>query len=339
MQAQHAKQIGILLVNLGTPDSHEPKDVYRYLIEFLTDYRVIDFSWLKRQLLVRGIIVPARYRQSAKSYRKIWMKDGSPLMVYSQKVKKLLQNALPSNYHVEIAMRYQNPSIEKGVVALMKKNLDEMIVLPLFPQYASATTGSVHQRVMSILSGFLTIPKVTLINQFATHPSYVDAVCTIAKSFPISQYDHVLFSFHGLPRRQLIKADCNQHCTKVETCCHQLNPNNKDCYGAQCYATAHAIASTLGIKNYTVCFQSRLGKEPWIEPYTSECIKSLGQAGDKKVLVFCPSFVADCLETIYEIGTEYALEFKQAGGEQLDYVPSLNDHPQWIKALQEIIKG
>lgn len=337
MQTLHTKQIGLLLVNLGTPKSPHPKDVYRYLIEFLTDSRVIDFSWIQRQLLVRGIIVPARYKQSAKSYQAIWMPEGSPLMVYSQRVKDMLKASLPSNYNVEIAMRYQSPSIASGIEALMKNKPDEIIVLPLFPQYASATTGSIYQRVMEVLSGYLTIPKITLINQFATHPSYIDAVSTIAKKFPIHDYDHILFSFHGLPERQLVKADCHQRCTKSKTCCHEFNSFNKDCYAAQCYATANAIASSLEIKNYTICFQSRLGKEPWIEPYASDSIKSLAMQGKKSILVFCPSFVSDCLETIYEIGTEYSEEFKHAGGERLDYVPSLNDHPQWIKAIQDII--
>ncbi len=336
MQTDKSKQIGLLLVNLGTPDSPKPKDVYRYLIEFLTDSRVIDLSWLRRQLLVRGIIVPARYKQSAKSYQAIWTSEGSPLLFYSQRVKDLLQKALPANYSVEIAMRYQNPSIASGLESLMKKNLDELIVLPLFPQYASATTGSIYQRVMELLSKYLTIPKVTLINQFATHPSYIEAVCTVAKKYQIEDYDHVLFSFHGLPQRQLRKADCHQRCTQSTTCCQQLNSYNKDCYAAQCYATANAIASSLKLEKYTVCFQSRLGKEPWIEPYASDCIKSLAEKGNKRVLVFCPSFVADCLETIHEIGVEYAAEFSHAGGEHLDYVESLNDHPQWVKALQDI---
>lgn len=324
IQEDQNKRVGILLVNLGTPDSPNPKDVRRYLLEFLTDGRVIDLPWLQRQLLVRGAIVPRRYKQSAASYKAIWTDEGSPLMAYTRRVKDQLQEALPQCI-VEMAMRYQNPSIEKAIDSLLRQNLDELVVLPLFPQYASATTGSIYQRVMEVLGGYLTLPRLTLIDQFATHPQYIKAICEIARAYPIDEYDHILFSFHGLPRRQLVKGR------------KEPSGGDKRCYSAQCYATAQAVALQLGLKDYTVCFQSRLGKEPWMEPYTSDCINLLAVKGAKRVLVFCPSFVADCLETIFEIGVEYAEEFKHAGGERLDYVRSLNDHPQWVKAIQAIV--
>lgn len=330
--------IGILLVNLGTPDSPHPKDVYRYLIEFLTDERVIDFPWLPRQLLVRGLIVPFRYRQSARSYRAIWTEEGSPLMVYGQRVKTMLQTRMKEGVVVELAMRYQNPSLKSVIDKLLRQGVDHLVVLPLFPQYASATTGSVHERVMKILSQYQVIPKITLINNFATHPAYIEALCETAKDYDIAAYDHILFSFHGLPKRHVVKADQQGHCQKKNECCLVHCDKNRNCYSAQCYATAQHLAQALSIENYSICFQSRLGKDPWLEPFTSEVIQQLAKQGKKKVLVFCPSFVCDCLETIYEIGVEYKEEFLHAGGEKLDFVRGLNDHPKWIEALENILK-
>lgn len=332
-------QTGVLLVNLGTPNSPKPKDVYRYLIEFLTDSRVIDMPWFQRQLLVRGLIVPTRYKQSAKAYANIWTKEGSPLMVYGNQVKEALQDSLGDSYKVELAMRYQEPSIKKTLDGLLKQQIQYLIVVPLFPQYASATTGSVLQCVQENLSQYQVIPKVTLIDQFFDHPKMIAAFCEMAKNHDIGSYDHVLFSFHGLPERHLKKADRNDYCRYNKSCCNEPCSKNISCYAAQCYGTANAIAKKLNLPqdHYGVSFQSRLGKDPWLKPYTSEVIANLAKCGKKRVLVFCPSFVCDCLETIYEIGVEYSEEFKHAGGEQLDLVPGLNAHPQWIDALKHIV--
>lgn len=329
----------VLLVNLGTPDSARPRDVYRYLIEFLTDRRVIDTSWLSRQLLVRGVIVPFRFRQSAKAYQQIWTKEGSPLKVYGKKVESLLQNQLGENYAVALAMRYQNPSIKDALTKLMRHKPHHLIVLPLFPQYASATTGSVNQKVMEEISQWEMIPKITMINQFATHPHLINAFCQAAAPFDLKTYDHILFSFHGLPQRQIQKIDNCNHCFKAVNCCDSLNKNNRDCYSAQCYATGHAIAKELCLDkdHYSISFQSRLGKEPWLEPFTADVIPRLAKNGKNRVLVFCPAFVCDCLETIYEIGIEYAAEFKHAGGKNLHLVPGLNDSAPWINALEKIV--
>lgn len=311
---------GVLLVNLGTPVSPAPRDVYRYLIEFLTDSRVIDKPWLKRQLLVRGLIVPFRYKASAASYRAIWTDKGSPLLVYSREAQQLLQKALGEEYVVELAMRYQEPNIQRSVEALIKQQISHLVVLPLFPQYASATTGSVHQRIMECLSACKVIPKVTLIDSFAKHPSFVHALSLVGKAPLWHEYDHILLSFHGLPLRQLM-------------------PGSPYCYASQCYATAQALVKKLQVPKhkYTICFQSRLGKEAWIQPYTSDCLRQCAKDGHKKILVFCPSFVCDCLETLHEIGVEYAEEFKQYGGERLDLVEGLNTHPVWIEAMREIV--
>lgn len=332
------KKIGVLLVNLGTPASPKPKDVYRYLIEFLTDARVIDLPWLQRQLLVRGIIVPFRFRQSALQYQQIWTDKGSPLMIYGKNVQHALQQSLGSSFKIELAMRYQEPSIEKGLDALLNANISHLIVLPLFPQYASATTGSVHERVQELLKARQVIPKLTLIDQFATHPSLIDAFCGTTKNLPMEEYDHFLFSFHGLPERHIRKADPFGKCLS-QTCCSQLCQTNQNCYAAQCYATARAVARQLNFPKdkWEVSFQSRLGKDPWLQPYSSVRIKQLGEQGIKKLLVFCPAFVCDCLETLYEMRIENAEIFKHAGGERLDLVPGLNDDPLWIKALYEIV--
>jgi len=332
---------GVLLVNLGTPDSPNPSDVYRYLIEFLTDERVIEGSWLFRQLLVRGLIVPRRYRQSAKSYSEIWTPEGSPLKVYGYKVKDLLQQHLGESYAVELAMRYQSPSIPTALDSFQRKGCNRIIVIPLFPQYASATTGSVHQKVMETVSSWHAIPELIFMDSFAAHPAFIRAFSELASPFNLEEYDHILFSFHGLPEKQLVKADNSGNCClKTKDCCHAFTEKNRQCYSAQCYATANAIVKSLELhpEKYSLSFQSRLGKEPWLQPYTSDVITKLAKAGKKRVLVFCPSFVCDCLETIHEIGVEYAAEFKHAGGESLDLVPGLNDHPQWIDALAEFVQ-
>ncbi len=325
---------GVLLVNLGTPDSPEPQDVKRYLTEFLLDPRVIDKPYLLRQFLVRGLIIPSRYKESAKSYQAIWTNEGSPLKIYGERVCTLLQQALGDDYQVELAMRYQNPSIKQALNKLQR--CASVTVIPLFPQYASATTGSIIEEVFKHLSKEQNIPSIRCINQFYNHPKFINAFCERAKDFNLSQYDHILFSFHGLPTRQLKKA--NSHCLQKKDCCHSLNQENFCCYSAQCYETARLIADQLQIKksSYTVTFQSRLGKDPWIMPYTADTINQFAKEGAKNLLVFCPAFVADCLETIFEIGKEYAENFIHAGGKKLDLVNSLNDHPLWIETLVDL---
>lgn len=335
------KKTGVLLVNLGTPDSPSQNDVFRYLVEFLTDERVIDKPWLLRQLLVRGIIIPKRYRQSAQAYRTIWTNEGSPLKVYGYRIQQELQQRLGEEYVIELGMRYRTPSLQDSLTRLMDKGCQRLLVLPLFPQYASATTGSVHQKIMEIASQWQTIPEISFVDQYATHPDLIRAFCAVAAPYNIDDYDHVLVSFHGLPQNQLIKADRSKRCCmKDKSCCATLSNKNQECYAAQCYATAAALVKALHLHphQYSIAFQSRLGRAPWLQPYTGEAIHQLAKEGKKRLLVFCPAFVCDCLETIYEIGVEYAEEFKQAGGDTLDLVPGLNDHPQWIDALVNLVK-
>lgn len=330
---------GVLLVNLGTPDSPKPRDVYRYLIEFLTDRRVLDMSWIKRQLLVRGLIVPTRYRQSARSYQKIWTKEGSPLKVYGYRLKELLQEKLGDEFYVELAMRYQNPSIEHGIEALLKAHVKHVIVVPLFPQYASATTGSIHEKIMQVLGKEQIFPRLTFVDHFADDPGFIDSFCENAKTFQLASYDHVLISFHGLPEKQLRKASRQEYCLKKADCCQTWSEQNRHCYSAQSYATGKALTQALNLSKdrYTICFQSRLGKDPWLQPYVSEVIEDLAKKGAKRLLAFCPSFVCDCLETIHEFGVEYQHDFRKAGGETLDLVPGLNDTHKWVQALASIV--
>jgi ferrochelatase len=332
--------VGILLVNLGTPQTPEAASVYRYLIEFLTDSRVIDLPWLQKQLLVRGLIVPRRYKASAAAYRCIWQEEGSPLLIYGRRVEEKLQAALGDDYKVVLAMRYQTPSLEEGLAQLAASSLRQLIIIPLFPQYASATTGSVHEAVMRQLQKWQVIPEVTFVNSYATHPKLIEAFVERIQSYDLASYDHLLFSFHGLPERQIRKIDQHGHCLQTG-CCQVLSCHNANCYRAQCYATARAIVNRLALtqEQYTVCFQSRLGSEPWLQPYTSEVLPRLCREGRKRLLVVCPAFVADCLETIYEISVEYAAEFKREGGESLDLVPGLNESAAFIDTLKTLVQA
>lgn len=334
---------GVLLVNLGTPDSPSTADVRKYLDEFLMDGRVIDVNPVWRAALVKGIIVPFRGPKSAKLYKEIWSDTtGSPLLYYSIRQLELLREKLGEEYHVELAMRYQSPSIESALKKLKEAKVDSIRVLPLFPHYASASSGSVLEKVMQLVSKWQTIPNISFINSFHDNERMIETFADNARKYQPESFDHILFSFHGLPQRQLVNSDdSGVHCLKVKDCCQTLTENNKFCYSAQCYDTARLIAVRLGIPKdkYTVCFQSRLGKDPWVKPYTSDVIKDLAEKNVKSLLVFCPAFVADCLETVYEVTVEYGDEFKELGGERVQLVESLNDHPLWIEAMEELVKS
>ncbi|MBB2145575.1 ferrochelatase [Pedobacter sp. LMG 31464] len=333
---------GVLLVNLGTPDSPEVKDVKKYLDQFLMDGRVIDIPKFNRTLLVKGIIVPFRSLKTSKLYKEIWDEKGSPLLYYSKIQTQLVQEKLGDDYQVELAMRYQNPSIESALERLKAGLVESIKVIPMFPQYASASTGSVMQLVMELVSKWQTIPPISFVNSFHDNNLMLEVFAENATKHQPETYDHVLFSFHGLPERQLLKCDhTGNYCLKNDDCCETLNDTNKFCYSAQGHHTASLIAAKLGLSKdkYTVCFQSRLGKEPWVQPYTTDVLKKLAAEGKKRLLVFSPAFVADCLETLYEITVEYHEEFKALGGEHVQLVESLNDHPKFIEALVELAKN
>lgn len=330
---------GVLLVNLGTPDSPNRGDVRRYLKQFLLDRRVIDIPWLPRNLLVRGIIAPFRSGSSSKLYKQLWTENGSPLKYYGELLAEGVQDNLGEGYIVELAMRYQQPSIENALQTLLEQEVSEIIVLPLFPHYASASTGSVHDEVMRLLRKEEAIPNIRFINSFYDYEPMIEIFAENARQFDLASYDHILFSYHGLPERQLQKANRCDHCLKVENCCNTISIKNQFCYSAQCHATTAALSKALDLTpdQYTTCFQSRLGRAEWVKPYTSDILEKRAEKGDKRLLVFSPAFVADCLETIIEIKVEYQEEFEEMGGEHVDLVPSLNDHPKWIKAVADLI--
>ncbi|MEO5976109.1 MAG: ferrochelatase [Chryseolinea sp.] len=328
---------GVLLINLGTPDSPSVSDVRSYLSQFLNDPRVIDIPWLSRKILVNLIIVPFRAPKSAAIYKKLWTANGSPLLFHSENVKTLLQQSLGNDYAVHLAMRYKNPSIPDVMEEMRKKNYKRIVVVPMFPQYASASTGSAHDEVMRVLRSWWVIPDVNFISQYWDHPTFIDALFERGKQYDIKSYDHVLFSFHGLPSRQVDKVYESGECSDRD-CEHEITDENKYCYKATCYATARLLAERLNIpkENYTVCFQSRLDKA-WLEPFSDKVVEDCAKKGMKKILVFSPAFTADCLETIIEIGDEYQHIFKSNGGDRVQLVESLNEHPLWIKCLKEIV--
>jgi len=331
---------GVLLINLGTPDSPSTSDVRKYLGEFLMDPRVIDVNPVLRTFLVKGIIVPFRSPKSAKLYQKIWSDTtGSPLMYYSILQRDLLRESLGDGYQVELAMRYQSPSIESALDKFKEALIDDIRIIPMFPQYASASTGSVYDKVMNVINTWPTKPNISFINSFHDDDLMIATFAENAQKYQPETYDHILFSFHGLPQRQLIKADhTHKHCLKAADCCQTLTDANKTCYSAQSHHTAKLIAEKLNIpkEKYTICFQSRLGSDPWVQPYTSEIVAKLAAEGKKRVLVFCPAFVADCLETVYEVTVEYGEEFKALGGEHMQLVESLNDAPMFIESLKRM---
>ena len=329
---------GVLLINLGTPDSPSVKDVRKYLFEFLNDPRVIDISPIARFFLVNFIIVPFRAPKSAKIYKKLWTGQGSPILIYGKAVQEKLQQVLGSSYGVELAMRYQNPNLDDVVREMEKKNYSKIIIIPMLPQYASASTGSAIEKAMKLISKWWIIPEIKIISQFYDNEGYLNTIIAQAKKYKLNDYDHVLFSYHGLPVRQVDKVYSNGRLCEEHNCETEITTENKYCYKATCYATTRLLAAKLNIpkEKYTVCFQSRLDKD-WLEPFSDKVIIEQAKKGAKKLLVFSPAFVADCLETTVEIGMEYQDLFAQYGGEKIQLVESLNDHPVWINTLKKMV--
>jgi protoporphyrin/coproporphyrin ferrochelatase len=332
------KKTGVLLMNVGTPDSPKVGDVRKYLSQFLNDPRVIDIPWIARKLLVNAIIVPFRAPKSAKLYQEMWTPEGSPLLIHSRNFRDGLQAELGDDYQVEIAMRYQNPSIEEGLEKIRKNNPDRIIVLPMYPHYASSSTGTCIQAVMDIASKWWVIPEMVFINQFYDLPGYVECFAERGREFNLEDYDHVLFSYHGLPVRQVDKVYDDGLCADHD-CEIGVTDENKFCYKATCYETTRRIAEKLNLspERYTVAFQSRLDQK-WLEPFSDKVVEEKAKAGVKRMLVFSPAFVADCLETLIEIGDEYQEIFEENGGEKIQLVPSLNDHPAWVSTMAEFIR-
>jgi len=331
------KKTAVILINVGTPDKPTVNAVRRYLTEFLNDRRVIDIPLVLQKILVNLIIVPFRAPKSTKLYLRLWTDKGSPLLYYSEQVKSELQKKLASKADVFMAMRYGNPSIGKALSAIQKGNYDRVVIFPMFPQYASSTNGTAIQAVIDQIRQWNTIPEIHAVNQFYNHPAFLDAFTERIESYQPENFDHVVFSYHGLPNRHLAK---NHPEESITTCnCETSLPEfGKFCYKATCYQTTRELVNRLGLKSgqYSVSFQSRLSNN-WMTPFTDQNLISRAKQGNKNILVVAPAFVADCLETTVEIGWEYKEMFIENGGEKLQMVESLNDSPSWIAAMEEIL--
>ena len=330
----------LLLVNLGTPDSPSYFHVFKYLREFLMDGRVIDVPAFFRFILVTLIICPFRSFSSSKVYKELWELSGgvSPLLKNTDELTKKL-NLSQDNFNVHFAMRYQSPSIKSALTKIKESNPSELIVLPLFPHYASATSGSVFEEITKQISKEWVIPSFRYISQYYNLPSFINAWADAAKSFDMQAYDKIVFSYHGLPNSQVDKVYADNQCDG-KNCEHEINAENHYCYKATVYETSKLIAKKLSIsrERYEVTFQSRLTNN-WLEPFSDQVLKNYPSENIKKILVFSPAFTADCLETVIEIGDEYKEIFTEAGGDTLDYVPSLNFSDAWVQAIIDIVNS
>ncbi len=340
--------IGVLLLNIGTPDSTSVADVRRYLAEFLGDPRVLDMPALSRWLLLHGVILRTRPPRSAAAYEKIWTPQGSPLLLHGLALASALDEALGQGFQVAAVMRYGNPGIAPALRDLQARGCDRIIALPLFPQYAQATHMSAVDGLTTAVRALPAAPDLTIMGEFWKHDAFVSAVVARAEeSLAGFDADHVLFSFHGLPERQVRKAEPPANdgtiagtCLGSDGCCDALHLGNRRCYRAQCFATARLLADRMGLSTdgWSISFQSRLGKVPWIQPYTDEVLPALAARGVRRLAVLTPSFVADCLETLEEIGMAGRDAFLAAGGADWRLVPCLNAHPAWVEGLAGMIR-
>jgi len=331
----------VLLVNLGSPDSPSVPDVRRYLREFLMDGRVLDMNWFVRFCIVHFAILPSRPKESAHAYQKIWTPEGSPLVVISRHVQNALQKRFGADLPIELAMRYQNPSIPQAIRRLKAKGATDLLLIPLFPHYAMSSFESAVERVREVAAQLAPEMRVNVQPPFYADPDYIRALVASADPYLKQGYDHLLFSFHGLPERQLRKSDpTGRHCLASPTCCETSNPAHATCYRAQSFKTVAAFVKAANIPStkYSVSFQSRLGRDPWLKPYTDyELADFPKKRGIKKLFVICPAFVSDCLETIEEIGMRGRETFLEAGGKEFAQIPCLNEHPLWLDTLANMI--
>lgn len=323
-------------MNLGSPDSTAVKDVRKYLMEFLMDERVIDYPWLFRKLLVGGIIVPFRSPKSAKAYKSIWTDEGSPLIVLTKQLQQSLQSGVQEP--VEIAMRYGNPSMKAAYDNLMQRmpGLEEVIAIPLYPHYAMSSYETAVEYARSIHAKHAYPFRLKFIKPYYDEPNYIQALTESIRPYINAEFDQLLFSYHGVPERHILKGDITgQHCLRVADCCNVDSPAHARCYRHQCVVTTRLVASSLQIpeSRFGLSFQSRLGREEWLKPYTAVRLAELPKEGVKKLLVACPAFVSDCLETLEEIAVEGKHIFMEAGGESFTMIPCLNVHPLWVQAL------
>lgn len=331
-----SSKTGVLLLQLGTPDSPKTSDVRKYLREFLMDPRVIDVPYVARQILVNGIIANFRAPKSAKLYREIWSEKGSPLLIHGYSLRDKLRNFLGDAFQVELGMRYQNPSMKEAIAKLKASNPNRIILMPLFPQFASSSTGSALEYALKEISSWQYIPELQVVSSYYSHPDFIKLWAEKARHFmQLEKYDTYMFTFHGVPWRHIRKSGCSASCQKGPAECPEINSGNHFCYRAQCFASARNVIKSLDLpqERCVITFQSRLGKDPWLTPYTDYTLERLASEGKKKVLVFSMAFVADCLETIHEVSTEYQELFESKGGEKLQLIPSLNDDDDWVKFI------
>ena len=330
---------GILLVNLGSPDSTDVGDVRRYLRQFLMDGKVLDAPYPIRFCVVNFAILPSRPKESAEAYKKIWQPEGSPLVISSRSIRDAMEQRFPDAV-VELAMRYQNPSIESAIEKLKQQGVTDLAVVPLFPHYAMSSYESAVERVKVVASKKAPQMNLQVVPPYYDDADYIEALVASAADLLDQDYDHLLFSFHGSPERHLQKSDpAGGHKTIPEGyCCEEGDASFDTCYRAQCFKTMDAFVEKAGIpkEKYSHSFQSRLGREPWLKPYTDHVIDEMPGKGIKKLLVICPVFISDCLETIEEIGMRGKEDFVKAGGDSLELIPCLNEHPRWLDALETI---
>ncbi len=339
------KQVGVLLLNLGSPDSPSTRDVRRYLREFLGDPRVLDMHPILRALLLHCVILPFRPRRSAAAYRKIWTEQGSPLLVESRSLRSGVAARLDAGFHVALAMRYGSPSIESALDELLAAAPARLVIVPLFPQYAEAATGSCLARVRQLLDAAdaENSPEIHCVPAFYDQPGYVAGWTAVARE-PLEKFapDHVLFSYHGLPENQIRRTDTSgSHCLEKPDCCREVSGVNRNCYRAQCCATSRALASALALEpgSWSLAFQSRLGPSRWIRPYSDRLLPELARQGKRRLAVLCPAFVADCLETLEEVGIRLRAQWREVGGEELLLTPCPNAHPTWSAAVADLVRA
>ncbi|MGV0965336.1 ferrochelatase [Empedobacter falsenii] len=320
---------GILLVNLGSPDSTNVEDVRTYLREFLMDKKVLDSPWIIRKTIVELFILPKRPEKSAEAYRKIWTKEGSPLIVYSKILRDMVQKQM--DIPVVLAMRYKNPSIEAGLQELYDKGVRDILVVPLYPQYTMSSTETVADKVLEIQKKSYKDTKINFLKAFYNHPDYIKVLGDSIKENLPEEYDKILFTYHGIPERHDNKALRAAKISKLPI----------ETYRNQCFETTRLLTEYLQLPEdkYTTSFQSRLGRDPWIKPYTDYVLEEFPEQGVKNLVVCSPAFVADCLETLEEISMEGQEEFLKAGGEHFTYIPCLNDRQEWVDTLVKWLKG
>ncbi|MGO2294046.1 MAG: ferrochelatase [Psychroflexus halocasei] len=330
---------GVLLVNLGSPASTDPKDVKSYLGEFLMDERVIDLPYLLRTILVKGIILNTRPKQSAKAYSKIWWDEGSPLIVLSEKLQDKVNKE--TSVPISLAMRYGEPSMKNGLQELYDQGVTEVLLVPLYPQFAMATTETIIVLAEQLRDEFFPKIDFTVVPPFYNHPDYVTVLSrSIIEELEKIDYDHLLFSYHGVPERHIRKSDItNSHCKIDGSCCQTPSKAHQFCYRHQCYETTRLVGEKLKLKEgtFSTSFQSRLGFDPWLKPYTDRTVEKMAQEGTEKIAVVTPAFVSDCLETLEEIAMEADEIFKENGGKEFTFIPCINDREDWVKTLSRWI--